>query len=58
LLAAVFPVDLRVAAADLALLVPVRFAFARLVVVLRGLAAAFFVVFLCLRGLSVVPVTA
>jgi hypothetical protein len=59
LLAAVFRVDLRVAAADL--LPPAeRFAFARFVVVLPRLAAAFFVVegFLRLRGFSAVPVTA
>jgi len=57
--AAVFRVDLRVAAADL--LPPAeRFVFARLVVVLPRLAVAFFVVerLLCLRGFSVVPVTA
>jgi hypothetical protein len=56
--AAVFRVDLRVAAADL--LPPAeRFVFARLVVVLPRLAVAFFVVerLLCLRGFSVVPVT-
>jgi hypothetical protein len=52
-------VDLRVAAADL--LPPAeRFVFARLVVVLPRLAVAFFVVerLLCLRGFSVVPITA
>jgi hypothetical protein len=52
--AAVFRVDLRVAAADL--LPPAeRFAFARLVVVLPRLAVAFFVVerLLCLRGFSI-----
>ena len=57
--AAVFRVDLRVAAADL--LPPAeRFVFARLVVVLPRLAVAFFVVerLVCLRGFSVVPVTA
>jgi hypothetical protein len=57
--AAVFLVDLRVAAAEPALFVLRRFAFARLVVVLPRPAAAFFVVerFLGLRGFSV-PVTA
>jgi hypothetical protein len=59
LVAPAFRVDLRVAAADL--LPPAeRFAFARLVVVLPRLAVAFFVVerLLCLRGFSIVPVTA
>ena len=67
MLAAVFRVDLRVAAVAPVLVVPERFvfprlvlAFFRLVVVLRRPAAAFFVVerFLVFRGFSVVPVTA
>jgi hypothetical protein len=59
LLAAVLRVDLRVAAAERVILVPGRFAFARLVVVLLRPAA--FVLdedFLRLRGFFVVPVTA
>jgi hypothetical protein len=60
LLVAALRVPLRVAAADLALLVVVRFALPRLVVVLPRLAAALFVVerLLRLRGFSVPPVTA
>ena len=52
--------DLRVAEAGPVLLVLARFAFARLVAVLRRLAAVFFVAdrFLRLRGFLLVPVTA
>ena len=55
----VFRGDLRVAAAGRVVLVLVRFAFVRLVVVLlRPVAFVLDEGFLCLRGFFVVPVTA